>query len=166
MKSSIYVLLIWAIVLSSCSSQKKLEATAPFTLGEVYAQKWTVEDKPEHGGYEVIISILSLDQEDAVLQNLYHKGRMTKLSIELREMGTVALAAYAREELVEKDTVLAVDSSKKTSKNDNGLFPFELTDTEATLSYLHKEKVKYVKLNGIRQNPVKVYPSLEARNSN
>ncbi len=156
MKSSISILALWIIILSSCSSQKKLEVTAPFTLGEVYSEKWIVEDKPENGGYEVIISILSLDSKEAVLQNLYHKGQMANLTIELREIGTVALAEYTK---VEPDTV-PVDL-----KNETELFPFQLTDTEAVLSYLHNEKVKYIKLNGIRQNPVKVYPSLEARNS-
>ncbi len=50
MKSSIYILVLWAIVLSSCSSQKKLETIAPFTLGEVYAQKWIVKDSLKGGG--------------------------------------------------------------------------------------------------------------------
>ncbi|VAW12037.1 hypothetical protein MNBD_BACTEROID03-1536 [hydrothermal vent metagenome] len=159
MKSSISILALWVIIVSSCSPQKKLEVTAPFTLGEVYSEKWIVEDKPENGGYEVTISILSLDSKEAVLQNLYHKGQIANLTIELREIGTVALAEYAEIEPVEQDTV-PVDL-----KNETELFPFQLTDTEAVLSYLHNEKVKYFKLNGIRQNPVKVYPSLEARNS-
>ena len=84
MKSSIYFLLIWAIVLSSCSPQKKLETFAPFALGEIYAQKWTVEDSSSQGGYEVIVTILSLDKKEAVLQNLYHKDQMAKLTITSR----------------------------------------------------------------------------------
>ncbi len=84
---------------------------------------------------------------------------MANVTIELREIGTVALAEYTEIEPVEHDTV-PVDL-----KNETASFPFQLTETEAVLSYLHNEKVKYVKLNGIRQDPVKAYPSLEARNS-
>lgn len=161
MKNALFVALICLIL--SCSSQKKLETTAPFSLGEVYAQKWMVEENLKDSGYEVIIPIMSLDENEAVLQNLYHKGKMVNLSIKLTDKGTVALAEYNKEDVLQKD-MLVLDTSKKRQKKNSQkmeLFPFELKETEAVLSYLQNDKIKYVKLLGIRQNPIVVYPSLK-----
>ena len=159
MKNASYLALI-CLILSGCSSQKKLETTAPFTLGEVYAQKWIVEDTSNDSGYDIIIPIISLDENIAVLQNLYHKDKMVNLSMELRADGMIAIAAYSKEDMLQKD-IFVPESSKNNSKME--LFPFELQDTEAVLSYLQKDKIKYVKLSGIRQNPVIVYSSAKAR---
>lgn len=166
MKNANYSVLVFLLLLVGCSSLKKLETSAPFTLGEVYAQKWMVQDNLKDSGYEVVIPIMSLDENEAVLQNLYHKGKMVDLSIELRDIGMIALAEYNKEDLLTKD-FLVPDTSKKrkkkATKTQMEIFPFELQETEAVLSYLQNDKVKYVKLAGIRQNPAVVYPSLKAR---
>lgn len=165
MKNVCSCILISLLLLVGCSSQKKLEIAAPFSLGEVYGQKWMIEDNLKDSGYEVIIPIMSLDENEAVLQNLYHKGKMVNLSIELRDEAIIAIAEYTKEDLLKKD-MLVPESSKKKRRKDSEkmeLFPFELLETEAVLSYLQKDKVKYVKLTGIRQNPVVVYSSLKAR---
>lgn len=166
MKNTHYIILICSLLLAGCSSQKKLETTAPFTLGEVYAQKWMVEDNLKDSGYEVIIPIMSLDENEAVIQNLYHQGKMVDLRIELRDTGMIALAEYSKEDLLKKDMLVPEATSKKKKKKEAQkmeLFPFRLLETEAVLSYLQNNKVKYVKLSGIRQNPMVVYPNLKAR---
>ncbi len=165
MKNTCYFILFCLLLLAGCSSQKKLETSVPFSLGEIYAQKWMVEDNFKESGYEVIIPIMSLDENEAIIQNLYHRGKMVDLRIELRETGMVALAEYSKEDLLKKDILVPEPMRKKKSKNSKKmeLFPFELQETEAVLSYLQNDKVKYVKLAGIRQNPVMLYPSLKAR---
>ena len=165
MKKTKYLIFSLGLLLVACSSQKKLETSTPFTLGEVYAQKWIVENSTKDSGYEVVIPIMSLDENEAVLQNLYHKGKMVDISIELRESGMIALAEYTKEELLKKDILVPESDKGKRKKNSKKmeLFPFELQDTEAVLSYLQKDKVRYIKLTGIRQNPVVAYESLKAK---
>ncbi|TMM58905.1 hypothetical protein FEE95_05595 [Maribacter algarum] len=165
MKRTHFLILISSILIVACSSQKKLETSAPFTLGEVYGQNWIVENAAKDSGYEVVIPVMSLDENEAVLQNLYHKGKMVDISIELRDFGMIALAEYSKEDLLKKDILVpeAPNSKKKKDNKKMELFPFELRDTEAVLSYLQKDKVKYIKLSGIRQNPVVIYESLKAR---
>lgn len=165
MKNARYVILISGLLIVGCSSQKKLETKAPFTLGEVYAQQWIVEENLKDSGYEVVIPIMSLDENEAVIQNLYHKGKMVDLQIELRDTGMIALAEYSKEDLLKKDILVPeqVKKGRKKGAKKMELFPFELQETEAVLSYLQNDKVKYVKLAGIRQNPVVVYPTLKAR---
>lgn len=158
MKKRTIILLIAILVLGSCSSVKKLEVSAPFTLGETYAQKWMLKDKPEVTGYEVIIPILSLDKDEAILKNLYHKGKMRSLEIRLTEAGNVAIAEFGRE-AVEKDTLSIVPTETYEEP-----FPFELTETQAVISYVNNEKVKYYKINGIQQHPKVSYPTLVAKN--
>jgi len=41
-----------------------------------------------------------------------------------------------------------------------------LGEAEAVLSYMQKDKVRYIKINGIRQNPAVAFPSLVAKNNN
>jgi len=165
MKKIMYLMLSLGFFFVACSSQKKLETSAPFTLGEVYAQKWMVENTTMYSGYEVIIPIMSLDENEAVLQNLYHKDKMVDISIELREFGMIALAEYSKEDLLKKDMLVpeAPKNKRKKGSKKMELFPFELQDTEAVLSYLQNDKIRYIKLSGIRQNPVVVYESLKAR---
>ena len=158
MKKRSIILLVAILVLGSCSSVKKLETTAPFTLGETYAQKWVINDKPEEMGYEVIIPILSLENDEAILKNLYHKGKMTPLEIKLMEIGNVAIAEFGPV-AIEKEAASIVPAEM-----DEEPFPFELTETQAVISYVNNEKVKYYKINGIQQNPQVSYPTVVAKN--
>ncbi len=93
MKNLTYLLLIMVLI-SGCGSKKSLETIAPFTLGEAYGQKWSVEDRPAAQGYEVVIAILSLTEDEAVLKNLYHQGKMAPVQIKLKDIGTVAVAEF------------------------------------------------------------------------
>jgi len=146
MKRRSSILIVFILVFWSCSSVKKLEATAPFDLGEPYAQKWVVAEVPKKSGYEVVIPVLSLDNEKAILKNLYHKGKMTRLEIKLTEKGNVAVAEYGSE-TKENDR-----AGMLPTQVDEGPFPFDLTETQAVISFVNNEKVKYYLINGIRQH--------------
>ena len=158
MKKSSTILILSILVIWGCSSVKKLEETTPFTLGETYAQKWVIEDEAQKMGYEVIVALLSLDNDKAILKNLYHKGKMTSLEIRLTEVGNVAIAEFGPG-AIKKDTASIVPTGM-----DERPFPFELTETQDVISYVNNEKVKYYKINGIRQNPRVFYPTQVAKN--
>lgn len=155
MNKHIYFPILAAILLSGCSVKKKLEISAPFTLGETFAQEWLTEEIPTKSGYDVIIAIVSLDEDEAVLHNLYHQGMMTDINIEMREIGMVAVAEFP-----------AKDQVQTTGQLNEEPFPFELRETEAVLSYVRKDKVRYIKINGIRQNPVVTYPTALVKRDN
>lgn len=155
MKKSIYFPILAVILLSGCTVKKNLEISAPFTLGEAYGQEWVTEETPAKSGYDVVIAIVSLNEDDAVLANLYHQGLMADIKFELREIGMVAVAEFP-----------AKDQSQEAGQLNQEPFPFELGEAEAVLSYLHKDKVRYIKINGIRQNPVVTYPTVLAKRDN
>lgn len=154
MKNGI-VLILLALLVHSCSVKKNLEISAPFELGEPFGQEWFIAQDSTKKGYDVIIPIVSLDEKDAVLHNLYHRGEMTHVEIEMREIGMVAVAEFPSE-----------GNNGKVRQADDEPFPFQLGEAEAVLSYLHNDKVRYIKINGIRQNPIVEYPTIVAKRDN
>ncbi len=156
MKNFTY-LLFATLLLSGCGSKKSLETIAPFSLGEAYGQKWDVEDRPAAQGYEVVITILSLTEDEAVLKNLYHQGKMAPVQIKLKDIGTVAVAEFG-----------AMSSSNDTTKTlspkvGENEFPFELTETQAVISYVQNKKVRYYRIDGIQRNLPVSYPTASAK---
>jgi len=154
MKNRVALILLGLTVIG-CSVKKSLETSAPFKLGEPFGQKWLVEDTSKKEGYDVVIPILSLDEDDAILHNLYHRGEMANIEIEMREIGMVAVAEFSSKV-----------NSEEMKENHDEPFPFLLGEAEAVLSYMHNDKVRYIKINGIRQNPTLAFPSLVAKTSN
>ncbi len=150
MKKYLCSILIVSQFVVGCSVKKNLEISAPFKLGAPFGQKWVIEANPMKSGYDVIIPILSLDEDDAVLHNLYHQDQMAPVEIEMREIGMVAVARF--------DT-----NGKFKTEPDKETFPFQLNETEGVLSYLQKKRVRYIKVNGIQKKPIISYPSLAAR---
>ncbi|CAM3412789.1 hypothetical protein ZORO111903_04095 [Zobellia roscoffensis] len=146
MKKYIYILGLSLVILSGCGPTKKLETMAPFSLGETYAQKWSVGEPMEEDGYELVVSVLSLDNDNADLKNIYYNGKMAPISIEVTDKGIIGISEFGK-----------VQSSEE--------FPFELTETQAVISYMQKDKVKYYQINGIQQNLPISYSNLDEKNS-
>lgn len=139
-----------------------MEATAPFSLGEAYGQKWSVEDRPAAKGYEVVITILSLSEDEATLYNLYHQGKMAPVQIKLKDIGTVAVAEFGATTSDKNTTEVNSPEAEVGSKGQEAL-PFELTETQAVISYVQKKKVRYYQINGIQRKLPITYPSESAK---
>ncbi|MGP1991674.1 hypothetical protein D9V96_007300 [Zobellia laminariae] len=147
MKTHIYILGLSLFMLMGCGSKKNLETLAPFSLGEAYGQSWSIDETTGVKGYELVVAVLSLENDKADLKNVYHKGKMAPITIELTDKGIMGIVEFGE----------AVESPEE--------FPFDLTDTQAVISYVHKEKVKYYRINGIQQNLPVSYSSLREKNS-
>ncbi|WP_194533089.1 hypothetical protein [Zobellia nedashkovskayae] len=147
MKKYIYILGLSLFMIVGCASKMKLEMIAPFSLGDAYAQKWSVETPKGRDGYEVVVTILSLKNDKAKLKNMYFKGKKAPVSILMTEKGIVGVAEFGD----------AADSIED--------FPFNLTETQAIITYMQKGKLKYYKINGISQKLPISYPNLRKKNS-
>ncbi|MDB2606432.1 hypothetical protein N9Y48_01500 [Zobellia sp.] len=124
-----------------------METIAPFSLGESYAQKWSIENDANTVGYELVVSVLSLENETAELKNVYYQGKMAPISIEITNKGIIGVVEFGEVQESTED------------------FPFNLTETQAVISYVQKDKVRYYQINGIRQNLPVSYPTLKEKNS-
>jgi|GEM_PF-1333587 len=167
MKRLIYNLAIVLFVLFGCASHKEVDNKMPFSLGQVYAQRWIIEEHPEEIGYDVIIPIRSLSTSRVSLQKLYHRGEVVDLKIELRKMGAVAVAEYPMKTWQEEneDAEYGVQLISERTRDQKGLeLPFSITQRQAILTYLEDGRIKYFKIEQIRQNPIRSYPSFSFRN--
>ncbi|MEX0289016.1 MAG: hypothetical protein AB3N14_07875 [Flavobacteriaceae bacterium] len=164
MKKLLYIILGCIVTLYSCSSQKKLEVSTPFTLGASSCQEW-VGGKEESGkGQLVKIAISEMKGEKVAFQNIYFRGQMAKVTMEMEDEGMIATAKFFDQK--KPDIIMHADATKEVGNQPprqkplgEKEFPFELKETEAVLSYLEDEKVKYVKIVGIIEKPSRIYPS-------
>ena len=164
MKKSMYIALSCIICLYSCASQKKLELSTPFTLGSSSCQEW-VGGKEESGKGQLLkIAISELTGEEVAFQNIYFRGQMAKVSMEMEDNGMIATAKFFDQK--KPDIIMHADATKEVGNQpprqkteEENKFPFKLSETEAVLSYLENDKVKYVKIVGIIEKPSRIYPS-------
>lgn len=165
MKRPICGLIAVVFILFGCASKKELKTELPFRLGQVYAQRWIIEENPEEIGYDVIIPIRSLNTRRATLQKLYHRGKAINVKIELRKIGAVAIAEYPMG-ILDKTNTSIRDSSPNGNEGtfNESLLPFKISRTQAVLTYLEDGEIKYFKIESVRQNPIMSYSSLSLRN--
>jgi hypothetical protein len=168
MKRPIYGLITVVFVLLGCATKKEAKTELPFSLGQVYSQRWIVEENPEEIGYDVIIPIRILNTRRATLQKLYHRGKSIDVKIELRKIGAVAVAEYPMEILHKTNRAMGHSSENRAENISDRMsfpsLPFQLTEAQAVLTYLEDGEIKYFKIESIRQNPIMSYPSLSLRN--
>ena len=164
MKNTVYILLSLIMGLSGCSSQKKLETSTPFVLGPAICQEWYAGKEESGSGQVLKITINEMSSEEVNLQNVYFRGAMSKVNMEMEDKGMMAVARFKKEG--KKDMVMHADSTKEVGNQPPKLrskeemeFPFELKRDEAVLSYLEDDKVKYVKIIGVVEKPARILPS-------
>jgi hypothetical protein len=162
MKNLIYIVLSGILGLYGCSSQKKLETSPPFTLGTATSQKWA-GGREESGSGEVIkITVKEMTGEEVTLQNIYFKGTMSEVVMEMEGDGMMATAKFHDKKpdmIMHADSTMEVGNQPPELKSEEQKeFPFDLKETEAVLSYLENDKVKYVKIIGIVNKPARIYP--------
>ncbi len=142
------------LLLFSCATNQSNVET-PFTLGKVHTQKWIAEDNLEQHGYTVIIPIVKLDNKNAILKDVYHKGKVLELKIRLKEIGAVAIAKFPEDSFITKKD-FAVDSALSNKEKD---ILTKLNDNELVISYWVDDKIQYHKISNIRHNPIRSYPN-------
>lgn len=153
LKLIIYILLCCTVAFYGCSSQKKLETSTPFVLGTASCQKWTEGLEDGVSGKIVKITVRELTGKDVGFLSIYFRGSMAPVVMEMEDQGMMATAKFQN---AKPDIIMHADSMRevgnqppKRATRDGTEFPFDLRETEAVLSYMENEKVKYVKVVGI-----------------
>ncbi len=166
MKNAIYYILILSLSMASCSSQKKIETTVPFSIGSASSQDWVGGVAPAGSGTLVSIEVTQMNQEEITLEQLYFRGKITPLSTEIEEGVMYAKADMKKKTRKPQDINMDADPAKefgnkptKAHKKDKEAFPFELQPDEAVISYKEGDKIKYFKVSGIKKKKQLIYPS-------
>ncbi|NJB71537.1 hypothetical protein GGR42_001999 [Saonia flava] len=164
MKNLIYSGIILTLLFSGCSSQKILQTEAPFVLGNVTAQKWVGGMEQTGTGYELKIPIPEILKDNVVLEEVFFRGRIAEITMENKQ---VAMAKYTSSK---PDIIMHADPKEEVGnqppsmdKKSKKKFPFELTSSEAVLSYNEDGKTKYFKIKKVKELAPKIFPAAKPR---
>ncbi|WP_196887156.1 hypothetical protein [Aureivirga sp. CE67] len=144
-----------------CKSQKvdstpKLTTEIPFKIDKATIQKW-VGGRPNAGGTNVKLYLS--DVKDVEFKEIYFRGKKTALKAfnnDKNRSGTNLVAAFNKER--KKDINLSGNSKEEYGNKAKEMIPFELTAKQAVISYKEDGKLKYYKINSMRELEPIYYP--------
>ncbi|WP_340201154.1 hypothetical protein [Ascidiimonas sp. W6] len=146
---------------SNCAGSKKLQQEAPFSMGTVYAQKWVAGVKGGGSGINLGVPINNLPKE-IVLDSVYFRGMKAPLIEEVTDKGTLYMARFKTDLNKKKDMISHVDPRKEVGNEPPSTpeqIPFELGENEAVISYHHKGKIRYYKVENVKTKASIPFPS-------
>jgi hypothetical protein len=160
MKTFTYMIVVLTLSFSGCSSQKKMVAEPPFEMGEATCQSWTGGRAESGSGMLLEIPIQGENPNELKLQQAFFRGKVTEVKIENTENGWVAKANFKNQTREKPDIIMHADSKQEVGNRPPAVkekFPFELEADQCVLSFLDGEKVKYFKIEGIKEKKPKIY---------
>jgi hypothetical protein len=168
MKNTGILIFCLIMTLSGCSSQKKLQAEAPFAVEGASCQEYAAGREESGTGFLLKLPVELEEQDSISFDKVYFRGHI--LSTTLKEDNGDFSLEYDYNTTTEhkKEIEMHADATKevgnqppklKTSEELN--FPFELNADEAVVAYTEakSKKVKYIKISGIKDMPVQNFRS-------
>lgn len=161
-------LVIFSLAVESCGSTQNVnnelmfEANPPFTIEEVYFQKWVAGTK--EGGSGINVHIIFGDIEpNVVVRDIYFQNQILKAqnSVSNSNEYFAHLSNDSR-----SDMVMDIDPMKEAQNTPSGNFPFELKQNEAVVSYLFGGKKNYYKISNLSEKKRIAYPQSNPNNPN
>ena len=159
-------ILIAAVGIMSCSSQKSLESNPPFTVDSPFVEYWTGGREESGTGMRFQARWTPVDPSAIDVDSLFFRGRMLKLKVTDTETGFLLTASYRQHPSDKPDYVMHADSLKEVGNQppmplpDLRQFPFELEKDEAVISYLDKRDGEkyYARISGVLEKSPQVNP--------
>ncbi|MBT8184660.1 MAG: hypothetical protein KJN76_07455 [Eudoraea sp.] len=165
MRNAIYIVMSGILSLQGCSSQKKLESSAPFTIDQATCQEW-VGGKEESGtGFLLQLPLTAADSDDIEFKEVFFRGAIMETEVERADDKITLVCNFFKEKKVKPDIIMHADAKKEVGNQPPRLpkkgdeFPFELKPDEAVISYTASgsNKLKYIKIGGIVDKPSRIY---------
>ncbi|MDT0538759.1 MULTISPECIES: hypothetical protein [Croceitalea] len=160
MKVFTYSILALVFSLSACSSQKKLVENPPFELGQATCQTWQGGRAETGSGINLEIPLLSDNMDEMKMQQAYFRGMIADVSLVSSEGKWMAKASFKNESSEKMDMVMHADSKQEVGNQPptkKEKFPFELGTDQCVVSYMDGEKIKYYKIEGIKEQKPLIY---------
>jgi len=158
MRAFTYTILAMIFTLSGCSSQKKLVKNHPFELGQATCQTW-VGGRPESGsGINLEIPVSNSPNEK--MQQAYFREKVATVKLNTVDGKLVAKASFLNANADKPDIVMHSDGTKEVGNQPPKLqekSPFEMADDECVISYLDGDKMKYFKIEGVKEKEPLIY---------
>jgi hypothetical protein len=137
---------LFLFVFIGCGSNYKLEKKSIISFNESYFSPWSSGVKGGGSGFHVFILIdenINLTEKGTKIEGVYFKGKFTKL----KHQELNKYQAFINEGSNVADALEFENNIEtKIVETKNEKIPFVLKDNEAVISYVTKEKNKYVKI--------------------
>lgn len=160
MKVFTYMILILALSLSSCSSQKKMVAQAPIEMGSATCQSWAGGRAESGSGMLLQIPVLNDNLDGKTLQQAFFRGKVADITMENTENGWLAMANFKNQTMEKPDIIMHADSKKEVGNQPPQVkekFPFELEKDECVISFIDGDTLKYFKVSNIKDKAPKMF---------
>ena len=164
-KYNFLALLISAIVsiaiitsCASCKTEKEsfvLSQNTPFTVKNIYYQKWMAGIKEGGSGLNIYAFIDDISEE-VIVKEFYFRGNI----FEVKPSKDSIFIGYYKNET---DMIMDNNSTKETANTLPKKNSFKLENNEAVLSYKHHNKMYYHKISNIEEKQIIAYPSKNSK---
>ncbi|GHC44711.1 hypothetical protein [Ulvibacter litoralis] len=157
---SICALAFLVLSVSNCGSSTTntaivFEKNPPFIISEVYAQDWVAGVQGGGSGTNLFVTFSSIN-EDVEMKQLFFRNKIedtkTKPNVPLQITG------YFKGKNNER-VIMDSNPVKEAQNTPPAAFPFQLSDTEAVLSYTISGALYYYKISDIENREAIAYPS-------
>jgi hypothetical protein len=136
---------LFVFVFIGCANSYKLEKKSILSFNESYYSPWSSGVKGGGAGVHVFILVdenINLSEKNTKIEGVYFKGKYAKL----KHQELNKYQAFIKEDSNSDALEFENNIEKKAVETKNEKIPFVLKDNEAVISYVTKEKNKYVKI--------------------
>jgi len=159
--ASFLILPIILMSFSRCSSQKKLQETAPMQLGQAYCQTWIAGVQGGGSGLNIFIPANLIAEDNIVMDSVYFRGKVAKLQTKPQNK-SLYIGRFETDINKKKDMVMSNDGKAEYGNEMPKIpetIPFELKANECVISYTDGGKTKYFKISNVVEKIQQAFPS-------
>lgn len=153
------ILSILAIIVSfsQCGSNKFVK-NPPFSVQNATFNKWS-GGQPGVSG--IALQIQLINASEITFDSLYFQQKRTKVEVSQKREITQLIGHFSTSKRKEKDLIIDADPKKEMNNTPPIIekFPFQLKENEAIVSYKIGEKTVYYKIENLKEEQPKFFPS-------
>jgi len=132
--------LLFCLCLTSCTSQKKLQAEPSFDIGKASCQEYVSGREESGSGTELRIPVTLIENSDIQMNHVYFRGKQVDAIVNT----------------VNGENVIVVRIPNTASKSPEAI-DLNLGKDEAVVSYSENGNLKYAKVSDIKQKQPLIY---------
>ena len=150
------------LIFSHCSSAQKMQQNIPFSIQNVYYQKWAAGIEEAGSGMNLYIQLESELIQGIKIDSVYFRGISTKL-INSTNNPLLYEGRFTNKINNKKDIIMSGDPIEEFGNEipfQNKSFPFELEDNECVISFWQDHVKKYFKIYDVKERQEIHYPTI------
>ena len=165
MKYPAAVILVIMFGMTGCSSQKKLQADAPFNIEQPSCTPFSGGREASGSGFVLRLPISGISDSGISFEKVYFRGHILTPELLSQEDRDFLYCRYEHIRREKPDIIMHADPVEEVGNQPPALkvgkeeFPFELEPQEAVIAYRQKGKTRYAKISGIKDKAPELLPT-------